>query len=265
LEQWQRKIIPLLSGRTVCAPVTANLTALAYFFWDDDRIDTLFFTIESAFLVTRHLSGALPCTLVVNRTTPRIESFCDENQIHIQVDPTLKGGVPRMNIDCMETLHTRFETEYVLIIQSDGFPLRKGLAEFVGRYDYIGAPWGPASWFTNLVYPYPKYCVGNGGFSLRSKRLCEMSAYYYRRKYRFLPYGYWVSDDVFFSKTLPRFEKTCRRTMVYAPPEVAGRFSFEADRTFYALDGGMPLGFHARYGFERIMRDFGEKVDAHFV
>lgn len=261
LAQWQRTIIPLLSGRAVRAPDTANVTALAYFFWDDDRIDTLFYTIASAFLVTRHLCGALPCLLVVNRSTPRIEAFCAENQIRIQVDPTLTGGVPRMNRDCMETLHTRFDTEYVLVIQSDGFPLRRGLGEFVGPYDYLGAPWGPASWYTNLVFPYPKYCVGNGGFSLRSKRLCQMSAYYYRRKYRFLPYGYWVADDVFFSKTLPRFEKACRRTMVYAPPEVAGRFSVEANRRFYPVDGTMPFGFHSAHGFTLVMRDHGDRVN----
>jgi hypothetical protein len=88
-----------------------------------------------------------------------------------------------------------------------------------------------------------------------------MSAYYYRRKYRFLPYGYWVSDDVFFSKTLPRFEKTCRRTMVYAPPEVAGRFSVEANRRFYPVDGTMPFGFHSAHGFTLVMRDHGDRVN----
>lgn len=265
LGHWQQKIIPQLSGKPVHAPDTTNVTAVAYFFWDDERIDSLFYTIESAFLVTRHLCGALPSLLIVNRLTPRIETFCAANQIQIQVDPTLTGGVPRMNLDCMQTLHTRFDTEYALIIQSDGFPLRKGLAEFVGCYDYIGAPWGPASWFTNLVFPYPKYCVGNGGFSLRSKRLCEMSAYYYRRKYRFLPYGYWVADDVFYSKTLPRFEKTCRKTMVYAPPAVAGRFAVEADRTYYALNGEMPFGFHAQHGFATVMHDFADQIEAQLI
>lgn len=169
-----------------------------------------------------------------------------------------------MNIDCVETLHTRFQTEYVMTIQSDGFPLREGLAEFVGPFDYVGAPWGRASWYTELVFPFPKYCVGNGGLSLRSKRLCEMSAHYYRKKYHKLPYGYWVADDIFYCKTLPRFERACRRTMVYAPPETAGRFAFEGNRDFYARDV-MPFGFHAPHGFEQVMRDFGAKINARFA
>lgn len=264
LSVWQRKIVPVLSGRAVGKPEVTNVTAAAYFFWDDDRINTLFYTIESAFLVTRHLCGALPCLLIVNRTTPKIEAFCEENQIRLQVDKTLTGGVPRMNIDCVETMHERFDTEYVLIIQSDGFPLSGGLVPFVGPYDYIGAPWGKASWYTNLVFPYPRYCVGNGGFTLRSKRLCELSSRVYRRKYKRLPYGYLVADDIFFCKTMRFFERECRNTMVYAPPEVAGRFSFESNLEYYPQGGEMPLGFHAAHGFARVMKDFGDRVNAQF-
>lgn len=259
---WQRKAIPLLSELPVKTPEVHCVSVIAYFFWDDARIDTLFYTIESAFLMTRLVCGALPCILVVNRATPRIQTFCEKHGIALQVDKTLTGGVPRMNIDCVETLHSRFDTEYVLVIQSDGFPLRQGLGEFVGTYDYIGAPWGQSSWYTNLVFPYPKYCVGNGGFTVRSKRLCELSSFCYRRKYRHLPYGYWVADDTFYCKTLPRFERRCRETMVYAPPEVAGRFSFETNKDFYAKDGHMPFGFHSVRGFEQILRDFGDPVDA---
>ncbi len=262
LGQWQQDIIPQLSGRAVRAADVKNVTAAAYFFWDDDRINSLFYTIESAFLVTRRVCGALPCVLIVNRVTPRIAAFCAENDIQIQVDATLTGGVPRMNIDCVETLHSRFDTEYVMLIQSDGFPLRKGLPDFIGAYDYIGAPWGRASWYTNLVFPYPKYCVGNGGYTLRSKRLCQMASFFYRRKYRHLPYGYFLADDVYYCKTLPRFERSCRKTMVYAPPEVAGRFAFESNREFYARDGEMPLGFHSAQGFEQVMKDFGDRVRA---
>jgi hypothetical protein len=264
LSVWQRQSVQVLAGRPVSAPDVQNVTALAYFFWDDDRIDSLFYTIESAFLVTRQVCGALPCILVVNRVTPRIEAFCVSQGIVIQIDKTLTGGVPRMNIDCVETLYSRFETEYVMVIQSDGFPLRQGIGEFVGKYDYIGAPWGRASWYTHLIFPYPQYCVGNGGFTVRSKRLCEMSSHYYRRKYRFLPYGYWVADDVFYCRTLPRFERRCRKTMTYAPPEVAGRFAFETNHEFYPKDGDMPFGFHSARGFEHVMKDFGDRINAQF-
>lgn len=56
-----------------------------------------------------------------------------------------------------------FETEHVLLIQWDGFVLDGQLwqHEFL-EFDYIGAPW------PHLPEPAN---VGNGGFSLRSKRL----------------------------------------------------------------------------------------------
>lgn len=262
LDDWQRRAISALTGVPADASSVRDVTALAYFFWDDDRIDTRFFTIQSAFLVTRKLCGALPSILVVNRTTRRIETFCDANDIAVQVDPTLTGGVPRMNIDCIETLHSRFQTEQVLLIQSDGFPLRNGLEEFAGRYDYLGAPWGPSSWYTNLVFPHPRYCVGNGGFTLRSRRLCEMAAHYYRKTFKRLPYNYLLADDVFYSRTLPRFVPACRKAMTYAPPDEAGRFAFETNRSYYAQNKSMPFGFHSAAGFCQILEDFGPQIES---
>lgn len=63
---------------------------------------------------------------------------------------------------CIRELHKHFSTSHCLVVQHDGYVLN-GAAwsdEFL-KYDYIGAPWGGC----NLV--------GNGGFSLRSKRLLE--------------------------------------------------------------------------------------------
>lgn len=66
-------------------------------------------------------------------------------------------------------LNQYFTTEYVLVAQWDGFVWYPELwqDEFL-YYDYIGAPW-PAS----LVQSHlsKEFCVGNGGFSLRSKRI----------------------------------------------------------------------------------------------
>jgi hypothetical protein len=85
---------------------------------------------------------------------------------------------------------------------------------------------------------------------------------FYRRKYKLLPYSYPLIEDVFYCRVLRRFEKACRETMVYAPPEVAGRFAFEANRDFYASGGEMPFGFHSANGFAQVMRDFGNRVEA---
>jgi hypothetical protein len=59
----------------------------------------------------------------------------------------------------IKELYKYFSTDYVLVIQADGYVLngKSWLPEFL-HYDYIGAPW---------AYPDGKN-VGNGGFSIRS-------------------------------------------------------------------------------------------------
>jgi hypothetical protein len=72
---------------------------------------------------------------------------------------------------CLYSISKHFDTDYVLIFQDDGFVLNHHLwdDEFF-NYDYIGAPW-PYS----LKWNSTDYRVGNGGFSLRSRALCEFS------------------------------------------------------------------------------------------
>lgn len=64
----------------------------------------------------------------------------------------------------MKELSKFIETKYILIIQWDGFILNpfNWNDDFL-NFDYIGAPW----WYND------EFNVGNGGFSLRSKRLME--------------------------------------------------------------------------------------------
>lgn len=67
----------------------------------------------------------------------------------------------------MKKLSKYFDTEFVLLIQHDGYILngKSWLPEFLD-YDYIGAPW---------LYSDGKN-VGNGGFSIRSKKLQDILA-----------------------------------------------------------------------------------------
>jgi len=67
---------------------------------------------------------------------------------------------------CVKELKDYIDTEFCLLIQSDGYIIDKNYwtDEFL-NYDYIGSPW--ASW---------GYTVGNGGFSLRSKKFLETSS-----------------------------------------------------------------------------------------
>jgi len=89
---------------------------------------------------------------------------------------------------CLYRLNSYIKTDYVLIIQTDGFVVNPSAwtDEFL-EYDYVGAPWN-----RELVERYDKTLTrldeesrdevltkgmlcGNGGFSLRSKRLLELS------------------------------------------------------------------------------------------
>lgn len=70
----------------------------------------------------------------------------------------------------IEELYKYIDTEYLLIVQWDGFILKPDSwsDEFL-EYDYLGAPWELSSWV-----------VGNGGFSLRTKKLMETISKIYK-------------------------------------------------------------------------------------
>ena len=78
-------------------------------------------------------------------------------------------------------LHKYLDTDHVLIVQHDGFILNPQAwnNDFL-NYDYIGAPWLVSNWSVdNFNFPIElmgQYVVGNGGFSLRTKKLCSLTA-----------------------------------------------------------------------------------------
>ena len=113
------------------------------------------------------------------------------------------------------------ETAFALIVQYDGYVLNgsRWSDEFL-RYDYIGAPWGYGDGMA----------VGNGGFSLRSRKLllalqdAEISPQH--------------PEDLAICRTYrPLLE--ARHGIRFAPPELAARFSFEGQPR-----RGPTFGFH---------------------
>lgn len=125
----------------------------------------------------------------------------------------------------IKKLNYFFQTEYVLVCQHDGYVLDGNCwdDDFL-KYDYIGAPW---------LYIDGKN-VGNGGFSLRSKRL--QSA---------------LAMDNFIDATDPEDQAIGRLyrdylikkyDIAFAPEDVADKFSYElrqpAQPTF---------GFHGKF------------------
>ena len=70
-------------------------------------------------------------------------------------------------------LHKNVETKFVLIVQADGFVIKPRIwsSRFL-EFDYVGAPWKFSK--TAYIDPFGSHQrVGNGGFSLRSRRLLE--------------------------------------------------------------------------------------------
>ena len=123
------------------------------------------------------------------------------------------------------------ETEFALVFQWDGFIVRpdRWNTDFM-RYDYVGAPWFRGEFFDAEV--------GNGGFSLRSRRLLEACAT------RHMPME--VNEDEFVCRTIIPENPELRA----APVELARAFSVEND-----LWSGDSFGFHGSWHFPQFMKD----------
>ena len=77
----------------------------------------------------------------------------------------------------LNELHEYFDTSHCLIVQSDAFVVNPEcwVNEFL-KYDYIGAPWTEnIKPNDNILLDLKKNRVGNGGFSLRSKKILNIT------------------------------------------------------------------------------------------
>lgn len=109
----------------------------------------------------------------------------------------------------MKELGKHFDTSHVLTIHADGYVLAPEMwtDEFL-EYDYIGATW----WYKDNMN------VGNGGFSLRSKKLCDILAQHNIEHYH--------PEDHHICRTYrPALEKL---GIKFAPEHIANKFSIEA-------------------------------------
>jgi hypothetical protein len=160
------------------------------------------------------------------------EFFLDKISTVKIPDITTKEDYSRFVI---KELNYYIDTEYVLLIQYDGFIINPDAwSDEFKQFDYIGAKW---HWYTD------GFTVGNGGFSLRSKKLLEV-----------------LSDDGVVIDSLDHGEDTfiCRNyrrvlenrhNINFAPESIAERFSYERseplDKTF---------GFHGLFNMWRYIK-----------
>ena len=153
-----------------------------------------------------------------------------------------------------QDLHKYFETSYCLIVQADGFIVNADLwkEEFL-EFDYVGAPWpdkvqvNPGNWFLHLE----KNRVGNGGFSLRSRKLVETTA-----KINFNSLKFPIkSEDIIICHYL--YKEMIDNGIRFAPPKLAAQFSIESLDNLYGQDINSVFGFHGKH----LMRHFLKKYE----
>ena len=154
---------------------------------------------------------------------------------HVHRDP-VKGIVEYNHVMLKEAVEN-INTEHALYVQWDGIANDKTqwTDEFL-KYDYIGAVW-----------PWERegFNVGNGGFSLRSKRLLEAAV---DPKLDIGPENDWTPED----KLIGHVHRTYLETnygIKFPPSELARQFSFE-------LGEHTPsFGFHGLWNVFNFMTD----------
>lgn len=145
----------------------------------------------------------------------------------------------------IEDLHKFVNTKFCLVIQADGFVVNAHLwrSEFL-EYDYIGAPWPRVVSINNGRdgrFVFDKNMVGNGGFSLRSKKLLEICS---RIKFDTLRFPI-KSEDVIICHYL--YQNMLDAGIKFAPIHVANIFAIESLVQDLNIDLTSSFGFHGKH------------------
>jgi hypothetical protein len=179
------------------------------------------------------------CSALPTVSDPRVQ--------YIRIPPIDFLGYSRLMI---EALNEYVQTRHCLVVQSDGFVLdpARWHQEFF-EYDYIGAPWpeyvaisGPG----NRRLRLDKNPVGNGGFSLRSKKLLEVTS-----RLRFDRVDFPLkSEDLLICHYL--YDDMRAAGIRFASPEIAALFSIESPGGLYGQSLDTVFGFHGKHWLGQI-------------
>jgi hypothetical protein len=138
----------------------------------------------------------------------------------------------------VEELVNYIDTEYCIVLQWDSSIINANLWEddFL-KFDYIGAPWPNVNHYVNRV--------GNGGFSIRSKRFLEISS---ELTYDSFHHEYKCAPEDWFL-CVKNYGYMFERGIKFADPLTASRFSVEhpMQENFYdrhRLETYKSFGFH---------------------
>jgi hypothetical protein len=132
--------------------------------------------------------------------------------------------------------------DYFLFVQPDGYVLSPSMwSDDFFKYSYIGAPWpNSLTWIERQKIKQYVNFVGNGGFSLRSKKFLELSAKFTTC------HGF--GEDVFLCCL--HYDYMLAHGIKFAPVEVAEKFSRENNLQDWTMPGehdvNSSFGFHGK-------------------
>ena len=170
--------------------------------------------------------------------TKLLTSIKNTDERWVEVDHI--GSIEAYSEFCIKDLVNYVDTDYVLLVQHDGFVLNpQSWSNKFLEYDYIGAPWHIKEefWFTMFDIPRSftgKHVVGNGGFCLRSKKFLEVTSDLAKEN-KFSKYH---PEDL----VLSLFDKHLldEAGLKFASPELAAKFSLEGRNEVFDKQ----FGFH---------------------
>lgn len=254
LSEWQKlRLNTIHADKLDYGTGPDSVTVLCYY-WGAEAVhpDTQFYRIESAFRETWLNCGMMKSVVVTDKPTEPLNNFAEKFPcLEIQIEPSLvPGNLYTMSADCDSRLVDRFSTRDLMIIQDDGFPLRKGIEDFIGKWDYIGAPYVRDRFLPRMAARLFNHWTMNGGFSMRSHRCCELAAKYWKEE--FSTYGdvHAVGEDAYYTETLIRLRSEYRRTMRLADNRTAIRFAWDSIVPYNIKT--QPFGFHRACTFETL-------------
>lgn len=168
--------------------------------------------------------------------------FLPDNIEYCHIDKI--NSVDEYSFNMIYKLNDYIETDFALIIQSDGYVINHNQwrDDFL-NYDYIGAPFPiPTDNFSYRDVNNNIFRVGNGGFSLRSKKLISLAN---RLNLEWKPFHGFYNEDGFICAMNRHIyeENGCK----FAPLDVAKYFSHET--MIPELYGITPFGFHGKNNF----------------
>lgn len=183
-----------------------------------------------------HTQSIFPCKEVLIFSDKKFYSDATE---YVEIPPL---SIVDYNLIVLKQLGRWVKTKYAMIVQYDGIPIDpNNWNDAFLDYDYIGAPW---PWIP------PTHNVGNGGFSIRSKKLLDFC--YLDPNIRLIfdnPASH--HEDVILCQTLRGYCED--KGIKYAPVELAQKFSREFFPGWEPRFDGQCFGFHGTFNIPHFL------------